>query len=44
MNIERLVGYTHCAAAQFIKGAVVAMRNLVMVETAFIRARGTIAQ
>ncbi len=39
MNIERLVGYTHRTPTQFVKGAVVAPRNLVMVATTVIRAR-----
>ena len=43
MNIERLVGYTHRTPTQFVKGAVVAPRNLVMVETTVIRPRRTIA-
>ena len=43
MNIERLVGYTHRTPTQFVKGAVVAPRNLVMVETTVIGPRRTIA-
>lgn len=44
MNIECLVGYTHRAPTQFLKGAVVAPRNLVMVETAVIGPRRTITR
>jgi hypothetical protein len=44
MNIERLVCYTHRTPTQFVKGAVVAPRNLVMVETAIIGPRPTIAR
>ena len=43
MNIERLIGYTHRTPTQFVKGAVVAPRNLVMVETTVIGPRRTIA-
>ena len=44
MKIERPVGYTHRTAPQFVKGAVAAPGNLVMVATAIVRPRRTIAR
>ena len=42
MNIECLIGYTHRASTQFVKGPVVAPRDLVVVATAVISAQRTI--